>query len=211
MCYNKETSIYAFLIGFVSGIILLNNNNKEDKYAGIVCIMISLIQLTEFFLRNNQECNYTNHILSIIILVILYLQAVIFGYINLDTSNKNDTLIYNILFTIYTLSFIYILYNIYNKKQKLCSLKDSTFYEKSRLSWDVFKKNDTTIFSILYVLLLLLYASKLKSYPIRKITPFITFILAYIYSSYNNHKTNIFGTMWCFLSIILGPISLMYI
>jgi len=47
MCYNYKTSFYAFLIAFVSGLILLTDNDYENRTMGVVCILVSLIQLKE--------------------------------------------------------------------------------------------------------------------------------------------------------------------
>lgn len=228
MCYNYKTSFYAFLIAFVSGLILLTDNDYENRTIGIVCILVSLIQLNEYFLWKNQSCDKMNHILSLLIICILYFQAIIIGSFNKSYMNL-------VISIIFTFVFIYLLYN--GCKNNVCTIKG---IKSKRLEWGIFKENSlepdssylTSLFGFCYILLLYSYIDKV-SYPVRKMTPILTFIIAFIYSLGRSAsasasqiegnqttsflvfpRTNnleIFGTMWCFLSVILGPIALLKI
>jgi len=206
MCYNYKTSICAFLIAFLSGMILITDNDYENRTIGIVCILVSLIQLNEFFLWKNQSCDKINHIFSLLIICILYLQAIIIGSFNKSYLNVLVSIIFTIL-------FIYIFYN--GHINNVCTIKG---IKSNRLEWGILIQDKHTggismaisLFGFLYILLLYSYIIKV-SYPIRKLTPIITFIIAYIYSLNKTNKLEIFGSMWCFLSIILGPIALLKI
>jgi len=201
MCYNYKTSICAFL----SGLILITDNDYENRTIGIVCILVSLIQLNEFFLWKNQSCDKINHIFSLLIICILYLQAIIIGSFNKSYLNVLVSIIFTIL-------FIYIFYN--GHINNVCTIKG---IKSKRLEWGILIPDKHTLesvaislFGCLYILLLYSYIIKV-SYPVRKLTPIITFIIAYIYSLNKTNKLEIFGSMWCFLSVILGPIALLKI
>jgi len=81
MCFNATTSLITFTISLMSSMYLVYNgiheNNKNDILFGILVILIGLMQLIEYFLWNNQKCNKINHVFSLLIIVVLYLQGII--------------------------------------------------------------------------------------------------------------------------------------
>jgi hypothetical protein len=89
MCFDQKSSLFAFSISVFCFVYLvyygIKNNNKYDILAGVDTIAIGLIQLTEFFLLGVQDCEKTNanHYISLLIMFVLYIQILIFVFMNI--------------------------------------------------------------------------------------------------------------------------------
>ena len=238
MCYNATTSATAFTISVLCSIYLIYSGNKthnnQDIFAGIVTFMIGLMQLLEYVLWKNQDCNWINKYASMFIPVVLYLQIIVFHiankYLNNATSSAYDKvyIIMNILFAIYVICLL-----VWLSDQKLCS-KPST--NSCRLVWAPFEKllnYKYGSYNVGWILLLLgflfyiqfgiplnrlFYSQRSLSvhkynYPIRNIFPYITIIAALVYTIFTDGKrmSDTFGSMWCFLCVSYGIVSIMHI
>ena len=73
MCVNLKTSISAFLIGTISSLILINSNNKENKFIGNFILFYTFIQLFEALIYNNNLTIYSR-----LLLINLGLQGLVF-------------------------------------------------------------------------------------------------------------------------------------
>ena len=73
MCINLKTSIGAFLIGTISSLILINSNNKENKFIGNFILFYTFIQLFEALIYNNNLTIYSR-----LLLINLGLQGLVF-------------------------------------------------------------------------------------------------------------------------------------
>ena len=66
MCFNDKTSIGAFSIGLSCLIFLLYRgfkySNPVDILSGLLLILIITIQIIEYILWKNQDCNEKNKI-----------------------------------------------------------------------------------------------------------------------------------------------------
>jgi hypothetical protein len=196
MCFNAKTSLITFTISAVCFLYLFNRGlktkNKNDVFLSILTILIGLMQLIEFFLWRNQDCNIINHYFSLSIIVVLFLQATITNlvYLKLYPSDSffSKNFVKSIIF-IYLIFLIYVLYclNTFN----LCSKPSSN---SCRLVWDSFVKlNENNLafilflcfyFFMFFILLVNSFYSKntlFTKYPFRYSVLPITFIIASIY------------------------------
>ena len=99
MCFNQETSLAAFLMGIGASVYLFHRGKaqgtKEDIIAAWLSILLVSIQLLEFFLWRNQKCDQVNRNLSLLIVVILWLQPFLYYWVcyyydgSLPASRKN--------------------------------------------------------------------------------------------------------------------------
>ena len=196
--------------------------------------MIGLMQLLEFVLWKNQDCNWINKYASMSIPVVLYLQIIVFHiankYLNNATSSAYDKvyIIMNILFAIYVICLL-----VWLSDQKLCSKPSAN---SCRLVWAPFEKllnykHDS--YNVGWILLLLGFLFYIQfgiplnglfysqnsfsfhkyNYPIRDIWPSITLIAALVYAIVTDGKkmADTFGSMWCFLCVSYGIVSIMHI
>ena len=110
MCYNKETSLAAFISSFIVSGLLFSRNKPNDKFMAFFILTISSMQLVEFFIWkniNNKELNkfYTRiaHILAklhpICALFVLYK----FGNLIIPNSYLIYPLIISLIYTVYLL------------------------------------------------------------------------------------------------------------
>jgi hypothetical protein len=113
MCFSAEVSMVAFLIGFGSSVALWFMNTSPDyRIIAVFFAYISLMQLLEFFLWNNQKCDEINKNLSYIGLIITHLQPVILGLITILLSKAPNIpaiigvlIIYSLCMIPYSLQF----------------------------------------------------------------------------------------------------------
>lgn len=130
MYLSTTTSLIAFIIGLLSSIYLLTNssNNKNDVIFGIITLTFSIIQLLDIVLRNNTECNITNHIFSLLVILVLYVQGVLscMAYFKLNPENNffnKDTM--NSYYMLYSVFTVYLLYWL-NTSKSCSSLSEKT-------------------------------------------------------------------------------------
>uniref|UniRef100_A0A6C0ETT9 Uncharacterized protein n=1 Tax=viral metagenome TaxID=1070528 RepID=A0A6C0ETT9_9ZZZZ len=238
MCYNATTSATAFTISVLCSIYLIYSGNKThnnvDIFAGIATFMIGLMQLLEYVLWKNQDCNWINKYASMSIPVVLYLQIIVFHIANKYLYNAtsptydNVYIIMNILFAIYVICLL-----VWLSDQKLCSKPSAN---SCRLVWAPFEKllnYKYGSYNVGWVLLLLGFLFYIQfgiplnglfylqrsfsvhkhNYPIRNIFPYITIIAALVYTIVTDGKrmSDTFGSMWCFLCVSYGIVSIMHI
>jgi hypothetical protein len=241
MCFNQTTSLTAFTISLICFIYLLyygiKKNNKYDIFAAIVTIVIGLMQLLEFFLWRSQNCSQTNHNLSLLIIVLLYLQCII-GPISatlLFSSIKGNYLSYFVIALCIIFSIITFYALKWLNKEHLCSRPTKN---SCRLAWAPYVAFQKSLKGFLYFLSfsslysILFYYSFLigffnfnnnftkisinfepLKYPIRYLFLPITYLLSVLYAFYYEGKNyiDILGSFWCFSAVAFGIISCLHI
>lgn len=222
MCVDATTSMIAFSVSVVCS-YLLWNGSKNDTFFSIGVFLIGLIQLNEFFLWRNQMCGLANHLFSLSIIVILWLQSVvmlsvfyIFYPVRIIPSVVTD--MYLVLCTAFTAYLLYILY-----PTQLCSIPKGC-----RLSWaphtylidhhPYLAWIHTLLYFIPYLIVYLETSIKdVLRYKVRYACVPVTFALALGFGVYKGFLTSplsyadIFGSIWCFLSVALGIIGVLHI
>ena len=63
MCVNLKTSIIAYLIGTISSLLLIQNNNKEKKNIGYYILFFTCVQLFEALIYYNNKTIYSRLLL----------------------------------------------------------------------------------------------------------------------------------------------------
>ena len=89
MCINIKTSIGAFVLGTISGLILNNSDNKEKKILGKFIIFYTMVQLFEGLIYNNNT-----EIYSKLLLINLGFQGLVFILLLNDYIPINKIYIY---------------------------------------------------------------------------------------------------------------------
>jgi len=243
MCFNSTTSLVAFIVSVACSIYLyvngINNSNNCDIFFSAVVFLIGCMQLIEYFLWENQDCNsILNHNFSLLIMVLLTLQGIVscIVYYRLYPTNRyfNKTFVMFYLF-IYFCFFIYMMN--YLKNFKLCSTPSS---KSCRLKWapyDVLAKNNMPML----VIHLALYAAAgiivgieilnnnltdVFKYKMRYAVLPVVFSLSILYvvfkeinlsiKLFNNplfflEYADVFGSVFCFSAVLLGIISVLHI
>ena len=206
MCYNKEISLITYIIGTSLSLYLFLIGDKYDKNISLFFFTFIQIQLVEFFMWTNQNCNIYNKLATIFGNIVLSLQplSILIGaYIfNTTTINKNI-----ILFLIIINLFILlqtILYYLINNNKFICS----NSYNNEGLKWDI--NNLPFIVNIFYFLVMFIiwpfFKNKKKGILILLLLLFT--LIKNVYDFKNNRIKETWETHWCFESVFIPIIYL---
>jgi hypothetical protein len=193
MCINSQTSLAAFIIGELSGLLLLKSNNKEKKIIGLFVMFYSLVQLMEYFVYKNINVKISSQLL----LTILGLQGIVL-FLLVNTICKINNMYTFLSFII----FIYILYHVFLKNYK------SATVEKC-IKWNFMSIDIRILLHVMYFLIFhLLFFNKCIYNNIFLRNSGYFFLLTFM-ASFIISKTNINApSFWCMSSAILAPILL---
>ena len=197
MCYDAKSSMNGFLIGGVASLYLIVfSNNPTYKHIGLFFAAVVLMQLAEYFIWIDQDCdkNY-NSLASKSIVPILAFQvfALIFGGYLFDT-----TILPNyILKYASIISSIFVLYFCYNNFYLDSGLWCTKPNEDERLQWDKYKEIVNDVLENIYNLIFVLIPFFFKNVRIGFML-FIVGMIALINTRYENQHS--WNSKWCFYS-----------
>ena len=77
MCYNKESSAGVFIYAMVLIGVLWWRNYPNDHFMAFFCLVIALIQATEYVMWSNPECNRMNHAATVASALIILAQPLV--------------------------------------------------------------------------------------------------------------------------------------
>ena len=207
MCYNKDISIYTYIIGLVASYLLLRNDKKNLKILGCFFMIIIQMQLVEYFLWTNNKCNSKNRtisnigaLLNLIQPIMLYLAIY---YYNKDVTKENNKIM-NITIIIYIVALL--LYSI-NLFPIGCSIV--TELSSPYLQWGWFYKKYPYFITIMFplALVILMYFGLDKPYNLYiSLIIMLSFILSYIIY----RKQRSFGSLWCWFAVFIPITVLVY-
>jgi len=207
MCYNKDISLYTYLIGLVASFLLLQKQDKDLKILGCFFIFIIHMQLIEYFLWTNNKCNMRNITLSHIGALIMFIQPIILYlvilYYNKELYIKNKIKI-NIILIIYVILLIIYCINLFPIE---CT--DVTKASSPYLQWSWFYKKNPKFLTLCFpiALMILIYYGLTKPYNLYvSLICIISFIISFIIYK----KQRAFGSLWCWFAVFI-PIGLLII
>jgi len=150
MCYTKELSLKAFAFGSITSLVLFMIGNNKDRHLALFFLSIALMQLVEYFIHLDENCNSKrniNHYASVSVTHILLLQIVVLMYFGLYYKTFKKPYIHRTILYLTVIMIIYYSAIIPFKKTKLCSIKT----KQGHLSWDVYEEDK--IFELMFVLI----------------------------------------------------------
>jgi hypothetical protein len=235
MCFDQTTSLITFSISVVCFTYLLyygyKHNNKYDKIAATYVILIGLMQVIEYFLWKYQQPSTINHLFSLFIILVLFLQqflgTIIFLFLFPNLYPAVVSYIVALFLFVYSFFTIYLL-NWLNKKN-LYSTPDKN---SCRLAWAPFKVLAKTNYSRLLFLIFLFFYFVLGTYsfgaysllfgkmfegwlkyPVRYSILPLTFIITIIICCFLGDKNyiDIWGSYWCFMAVAFGIVGCLHI
>ena len=212
MCFNKEASIILFFssIGFSSYLYKIGDNTL--KTLAVFVMYIALMQLIEFFLWLNLECNFINQFLSKLIPIYLMGQPLAL-LLAMYYFNSYDINVKYILFLIllYVVVIFNLIYDTISSKEKPCITTENgtliwnTLYSKGKRLWNNIDKKFSRLYNLIFCFtpfMVLFLKNKLYSY-----SSFFLAVISYIFLEFNHKPTY---SYWCFF-INLIPIILILI
>jgi len=188
MCWNSTVSLNTFLFGLFSVLLALKNNIITIKDSLFYFSVIS-IQLIEYFTWKNINNLEKIKTLSIIALLLIFLQPALNLNSSYNGSHKKEILMIYLIFILYVIIKSNINFTM-------------TKAPNGHLTWDWLKFPKMIL--LIWVLFLLL-----PRYNKPSILILYLFIIGLIYYSY--YKSNTWGSMWCWFGSILSIILIIQV
>lgn len=200
MCFSKDASLTAFIMGMGGSLLTTTLDKPTDKIVGYFFMFTALIQLIEYFLWNHQICDDYNRTISILGMLFVHLQPIILGLLmilinpELSSINLNSIIliiiVYLVIMIIYSKQFL-------DNKEIQCTMQD----ESGHLLWKWEYMNYNTIAYPSYLvatILLCMYGTPVKEHGIYYASIILFTFLSSVYI-YSGH----IGSIWCFYSVSL--------
>ena len=207
MCWSAEVSISAYILGSIASLYLLFKGDKYDKHIGLFSLTFIQMQLAEFLMWIDQNCNKNiNHYASIFAEYILFLQplSIILGAILFKTTNIPNNLLYLFLL-IFIVGLIINSIKVFYNKKKLCSKSINNGY----LEWDNIKENNLIyyMFYFIFMFLIWLFVKNAKGLLV-----FVFAVISLLFGLNNNYKFNFaqWESKWCFFGVLLPFLIIIY-
>jgi hypothetical protein len=194
MCFSPLASISTLVIGLSGAYLCYSLDTPTDKLVGLFFGFVSLMQGIEYLLWENQKCNSTNKMISLLGMILNHLQPVVLAILilvlnkDLDKNIKNKiisfTAVYIVVITFYSFQFF---------TNKECTIKNV----HSHLEWQ-WNGMEYRVFVYLLFLFTLIYLF-LKGTPNKKygkILAIFTFV-SYWASFFIYKDQQVIGSMWC--------------
>ena len=217
MCFNKETSLIAFIIPMLFCLkLIIVKNDKLKNCIGLSSISIVFIQLFEFFIWKYLKFNNINKFFSLLIKIFVNLQPLLFFiFYNIIYKEKIEFK-FLIILAIYSILVIRKFFMVYFKNYNNLVTKID---KSGKLFWP--KKNSHyNLGLILYFLIIIVIFYKIYKLDKRILTIlkyyFVIFLITMTYIYHLKPKTfetfvGLFNTLWCFSGVFIPIITLILI
>ena len=194
MCINIKTSILAFVIGTISGLILNKSENKENKIIGKFIIFYTMVQLFEALIYNNNK-----EIDSRLLLINLGFQGLVLMLLLNDYIPINKMYIY-----ITGLIAAFIFYKSIHSEFVQASTTNG-------MEWNFIDNITGSVLVIMYITMFICILDnnkKLDKINKMGIFLFITLIISFIIKELKIICNVNRPSMWCLSSAMVAPIIL---
>lgn len=194
MCYDAKSSIQSFaFITVISG-LLFYNGDKYDKHIALFLFVIIHMQLAEYFMWMDQECNSMNKYATYYAFFVLLIQplSVLWGGYYFKTLNISFNS-YIILTIVYGSLFLMKWFEYIQIPEKICSKPNKT----KHLEWDFVRKkisNEYIVFSVYFFCMTIpwLFMKNFKKGVLVFSLIALTFLYHFIF-----YKDD-WRTLWCY-------------
>ena len=207
MCFSAEASLTSYVLGSIASLYLLIKGDKYDKHIGLFSLTFIQMQLAEFLMWIDQDCNKNiNHYATIFAEYILILQplSIILGALLFKTTNIPKNLLYLFLLISIICLINYSKGVVYNKR-KLCSKS----IDNSYLEWDIIKEYDLISYIIYFIFMFLIWPFVKNK---KGLIVLIFGMLSLLFGLNNNYKFNFaqWESKWCFFAVLLPFLIIIY-
>lgn len=216
MCYNKNSSINATIIGMLSSLLLYKNqftNHTENREVfqqlALFFAFVTLMQIYDAIfwhsLQDNQGKNNVNYSFTKLAMITNHLQPLVLAYlINKYIPLNNITRL--VIFTYLIVAFVYSI-----EAYKIIDYTLVTKKSTPALHWQ-WNTLESTIFKSEYVYALFLIVLSIISlhlpYPISYIMMLVN-LSTFFFSKYNYKNLEI-GRMWCHIAAYVPLLLLIF-
>lgn len=208
MCWSARVSLITFVVALIGIIYLYRRNKPNDRWIAIFMLVVSLIQLAEYFMWKHPKCNQVNKLASMFALFILALEpaANMVGGLAMGKVANKAFLRVLILTYIIFIAYLYGQY-VYGSNIKWCGLPVTSCVKavpgisasSCHLHWN-FLDGMPEVSGMIWICFLML--------PLLTMLPrsqglilFLSGTLTYVISRY--HDSQVTSSMWCWYSIVI--------
>ena len=207
MCISERVSLGVFSICMVSCYYLFQRNKPNDKWIAILFIYLGSIQLLEYFMWRDQECNGLNQRMTTMGFWHNILQPLISLMIAYHFTNGKIHIGIYIIFVFYMIFSFPKIWN--SKKEGQCSKPCSN--DTVGLSWQHTKTgNETFVWSLFCVALVAPLLAMKNNGRIYSLLIIGTYIMAHFISVSRCPNNDIppNGSWWCLLAALLPLLAI---
>ena len=194
MCYDARSSIQSFAFITVTSGLLFYYGDKYDKHIALFLFVVIQMQLAEYFMWMDQECNNMNKYATYYAFFVLFIQplSVLWGGYYFKTLNISFYT-YVILTIVHSCLFLMKIFEYSQKPGKICSKPNKT----KHLEWDFARRqndNEYIVFSVYFLCMTIpwLFMKNFKKGVLGFL--FITFTFFYHFIFYKDD----WKTLWCY-------------
>lgn len=167
--------------------------HRNYKIEGLIYGFVIQMQLIEFLLWSNNNCNNTNIIITRIGIALNHLQPIFLYYLVKIYNKEIDEKIIDIVISIYIILLIF--YLIHNREAfNKCTIGTPN---KKELNWFIHYGDYKKFYCYFLFTLLILIIMGLKKY---KYLNAGLILMSYLISYFKYKNVKSVGTMWCLLS-----------
>jgi hypothetical protein len=203
MCFSANASLATFLIGGIGAYLVWTLGSAVDKIFGAFMGFVALMQGIEYILWNNQECNRSNKLVSVVGMWLNHLQPLVLGALVLGLSPRTTyTTWIQWIMALYTAVIIPYSLQFQNKANLQCTTPQPG---NPHLVWNW---NLMSYWSVVYILFLvtmsliaILGMPTLTQGLLFAVVAVITFLLSVFF-----YKRAVVGALWCFFVVFLPAI-----
>jgi hypothetical protein len=195
MCYSSEVSIGTFTGVTAICIYLWFRNNKIDRAVSLILFVIGFMQLLEWILWENQDCNAINQAVTAILPVYLYLQPLALSLIVWQMNAGSGTL-YPYIILVVGILFPFYAFSAF-RTRNVCTKKGTC----GHLDWNI--KNDffdsslspvTRVIIILYYFSMVYVGATLKN-KVLSASFILLWASSWLYT--NIYYKEAWSSIWC--------------
>lgn len=195
MCYTEKDSLIAYIINFITSILLFNYSNDENlKIYALFFMFVGQMQIFDYIFWKNQECNKINNLTTKLAIIFNHLQPIILLFLQY---------IYN--FEISMISIITLItYLIFGIKYSIEALKNvnCTLPHNNILDWQWNKQQNAFSFYFLFLLSLTVFSFNFKTTSFKYLSALIN-IISFIIASKTPILNYSIGRIWCYYASLI--------
>lgn len=208
MCINEEVSMITFTVCMVSCFYLYNRNHTNDKWVAIMFGYLGTMQLLEYLMWKDQECNGLNQIATDIGFIHNILQPFISLLVAYHFTNGKIPVYVYVVFIIYLVTSLPKIIKEKNKNQ--CS-KPCNGGEVG-LSWNYTNTETPTyvwgVFCLALICPFLTMKTNGKTYALILLGAYVFAHFISIERCPNNKQAPPNGSWWCIMASLVPLIAI---
>ncbi len=202
MCYTKQTSINAFVIGSLLSIYIMRKDNKDLKIIGGFLLFVSFMQLFDAIFWE-YPTGKINELTTKVACIFNHLQPIVLAFLIIKYKGYLSDKLFILLFA-YTL--ITTAYTIAN--WNLLNTTTVTTNSGMSLDWKWNHFDGSVLVYSLFLITLLALMMSLSS-PYNKVIFMVT-LIGFIFSYYKYQIQRSTGRFWCYFAAYAPAIFLLF-